>query len=101
MSDLNNDIRLVVDTGKISFGSKSTVRAMSENAALAIIIAEKGKNEIITDITHLCGISKMKLIKFDGNPVELGALCGKPYSVNALAIMDPGSSNILKEEYGV
>ena len=27
--------------------------------------------------------------------MELGAICGKPFSVAALAIVDPGESNIL------
>ncbi|MCL4411212.1 50S ribosomal protein L30e, partial [Candidatus Marsarchaeota archaeon] len=30
-----------------------------------------------------------------GNPIELGAVCGKPYSVSTLAIIEAGNSNIL------
>lgn len=34
-------------------------------------------------------------MRFKGNSLELGALCGKPYAVNVMAVIEPGSSNIL------
>jgi len=48
---------------------------------------------------HMCNIAGIKLIKFNENSLELGTICGKPYSVNALAIIDQGNSNILNESY--
>ena len=39
--------------------------------------------------------ANVKVHIYDGNNMELGALCGKPFSVSALAIIDKGSSNIL------
>lgn len=97
IADIGNDIRLAVDTGKVTLGNKEVVRAISKSTALAVVIAAKGKKEIVEDITHLCSVSQTKLLKFSGNSLELGALCGKPYSVNALAILDAGSSNILND----
>jgi large subunit ribosomal protein L30e len=35
------------------------------------------------------------VFRFEGNNMELGALCGKPFSVSALAVIDKGTSNIL------
>jgi large subunit ribosomal protein L30e len=37
----------------------------------------------------------VKIHIYSGNNMELGALCGKPFSVSALAIIDKGTSNIL------
>lgn len=75
------------------------MRAISDSSALAIVIATKGKKEIIEDILHVCGVGQIKVLKFTGNSLELGALCGKPYSVNALAVINAGNSSILKENY--
>jgi large subunit ribosomal protein L30e len=97
IADIGNDIRLAVDTGKVTLGHRAVMRAISENGALAVVIASKGKKEIVEDITHLCTVSQTKLLRFSGNSLELGALCGKPYSVNALVVLDAGSSNILKD----
>ena len=90
-----------MDTGKIAMGNREVMRNINSSKALAVVIASKGKKEIVEDITHLCGVAQVKLLRFKGNSLELGALCGKPYSVNTLAVLEAGSSNILKGDYQV
>ncbi len=97
--DIGNDIRLAVDTGQVTLGNRSVMRAISDSSAQAVIIAAKGKKEIIEDIIHVCGVAQIKILRFDGNSLELGAICGKPYSVNALAVINAGNSGILNENY--
>ncbi len=99
MSDLNNDLRLVIDTGKVIFGSREVERAVNSAQAKAIVVALKGKKEIVADLMHVCKIAGIRTIAFNGNSLELAALCGKPHSVNALAIIEPGNSGILNAEY--
>lgn len=99
MADLNGDIRLTVDTGKVALGYREVNRQVSRNAAKAVVIAVNGKKVIIDDLIHNCNVAQIKIIKFTGNSLELGALCGKPYSVNAMAVLDAGNSGILKEDY--
>ena len=95
MADLNNEIRLAVDTGKVEFGLRSSIKSISDAKALAVVVAEKGKKEYVDDLIHMCNIANVKLIRFSGNSVELGALCGKPFSINALAVIEPGNSGIV------
>ncbi len=99
MSDLNNDLRLVIDTGKYTLGNREVVRSITASTAKAIVLASKGKKSIVEDILHMCKVAGVRVISYTGNSIELGALCGKPYSVNVIAINEPGNSNILKEEY--
>jgi len=99
MADLAGDIRLAVDTGKVAIGYREVAKSISNSEAKAVVIAAKGKKDIIDDIVHMCNIAGIKIIKFNENSLELGTICGKPYSVNALAIIDQGSSNILNESY--
>ncbi len=99
MVDLNSDIRLATGTGKVAIGYKDTVRMINKNELKAVILATKGKKEIVEDITHVCGIAGVKIIKFDGNSIELGTVCGKPYSVNSIGIIEEGNSRILDENY--
>lgn len=88
-----------MDTGKVTLGNRSVMRAISDSSAQAVVIAAKGKKEIIEDIIHVCGVAQVKVLKFKGNSLELGATCGKPYSVNALAVISAGNSGILNENY--
>ena len=97
MADLARDIRLAVDTGKVALGYREVVKSISGSEAKAVVVASKGKKSMIDDITHMCNVAGIKVIKFDEGSMELGIICGKPYSVNAIAIIDQGNSNILNE----
>ncbi|MCL4375856.1 50S ribosomal protein L30e [Candidatus Marsarchaeota archaeon] len=99
MVDLNSDIRLATGTGKVAIGYKDTVRMINKNGLKAVILAVKGKKEIVEDITHVCSIAGVRIIRFEGNSIELGTVCGKPYSVNSIGIMEEGNSRILDESY--
>ncbi|MCL4365022.1 MAG: 50S ribosomal protein L30e [Candidatus Marsarchaeota archaeon] len=99
MADLSNDVRLAVDTGKVSLGYREVLRAVNSNSAKAVVVASKGKKDIVEDINHACRIAGIKLIQFNGGSLDFGTVCGKPYSVNTIAVMDPGHSKILDEEY--
>ncbi len=99
LADLNNDVRLAVDTGKISFGHREVLRAINSSSAKAVIVATKGKKSLIEDVNHVCKVAGIRIINFKGSSLELGTVCGKPYSVNSLAVISEGNSNLLKEEY--
>ncbi len=99
MADLSNDIRLAVDSGKIAFGINSASDAILSNKAKMIIIASRNKGDRLSDILHLAKISEMKVQVFEGTPMALGVVCGKPFSVSVMSIIDAGNSNILNETY--
>ena len=99
MGDLVKDIRLAVDTGKVVLGVNEVSKAVSTDKAKLVIIAAKGKKDVVADLSHNCSVANIKLIKFKEGSLELGTVCGKPYSVNAVAVMEPGNSKILEEEY--
>ena len=99
LADLNNDVRLAVDTGKVSFGHREVLRAINDNSAKVIVVALKGRKSMVEDINHICKVAGVRIINFKGSSVELGTVCGKPYSVNSLAIIEAGNSVILNEQY--
>ncbi len=99
LADLSNDVRLAVDTGKVSLGYREVIKAVNTNSAKVVVVAENGKKSVIDDINHICKIAGIKLVSFKGGSLELGTVCGKPYSVNSLAIIEEGNSKIVTEEY--
>jgi len=96
MPDISNDIRLAVDSGKTAFGINRTSQSILSSDAKLVIVASKNKEGRLNDIIHLAKISNIKVHVFDGTPVSLGVVCGKPFSVSALSIIDPGNSKILE-----
>lgn len=99
MADLNKDIRLAVDTGSVVLGARELMKAVSGKKAKLVVVASRGKSDSVNDIMHVCKVAEIKTLKFEGSSMDLGAVCGRPYSVNGLAVIEAGNSNILKEEY--
>ncbi|MFH0923060.1 MAG: 50S ribosomal protein L30e [Candidatus Micrarchaeota archaeon] len=93
--DLNLAIRLAVDSGKVELGlDKAKKAALNGSGAKLIIIAKNCP--AIQDVKHYCDIAELPVIVFPGTNVELGAVCGKPFGVSALCVLDAGDSDILK-----
>ena len=99
MVDIARDLRLAVDTGKVVIGTREVERLIGKDSPKLVVIAAKGKHSDVSDILHLCNVAEIKVLKSDTGSLELGAICGKPYSVNAVAIIEAGDSNILNENY--
>jgi large subunit ribosomal protein L30e len=94
--DVAKEIRRAVDTGKVSFGYKSCQKNLaSGNGEMIIISSNIQKNEK-EKLTHLAEIEGKKILEFDKNGLMLGSICGKPFVVSAMIILDKGKSNILE-----
>ena len=88
MIDIGRALKSAINTGKVEFGVDQTEKAVKSGKAQIVILARNCPSEFLKD-------AKVKIHIFEGNNMELGALCGKPFSVSALAVIDKGSSNIL------
>lgn len=81
-------IRLTVESGKVGFGSR---KAVADDVKL-LIIAKNAPEKIRENISK----SKIPVLEFDGSTMQLGAVCGKPFPVSVLSVLDEGNSNILE-----
>ncbi len=96
MIDVDKAIASAVKTGKVSFGASSAVQnAQSGRAKLIIVTANAPKN-VRDDIEYYSKLSNVPLIVYKGSSLDLAAVCGKPFTVSALSIREPGDSEILK-----
>ena len=87
--DIGRALQSAISTGKVEFGVDQTTKAVKDGKAQMVILARNCPS------AELKGDIGVKVHVYDGNNMELGALCGKPFSVSALVIIDKGSSNIL------
>lgn len=87
--DIGRALKAAIATGEVVFGTEQTEKAVKDKKAQMVIIAKNCPSEALK------GDLGVKTHTYDGNNMELGALCGKPFSVSALAIIDKGTSNIL------
>ena len=89
MIDIGRALKSAISTGQVEFGVVQTEKAVKNGKAQMIILARNCQSDFLK------GDVKVKVHIYEGNNMELGALCGKPFSVSALAVIDKGSSNIL------
>lgn len=95
VSDYARELQMVMKTGSIVLGSKKAIKLAKLGKAKLIIVAMNAPPEIKKDLMYYAKLSNIPVVEFPGTNMELGAICGKPFSVAALAIVDPGQSNIV------
>ncbi|MCX8158589.1 MAG: 50S ribosomal protein L30e [Candidatus Diapherotrites archaeon] len=94
--DVNKEIRRAVDTGKVLFGAKQTEKSILNGKAKLIIIAKNTPPEIKDKLVSLSKAANKSYYEFEDNSLKLGSLCGKPFSVSAMAIIDEGKSKVME-----
>ncbi len=90
--DMNRALRQVVQTGEVHFGVRQAKKALKDRTAQLIVVPENIPDPTLDELRT---ISKVPLVRFEGTNFELGTVCGKPFSVSALTIIEAGESEIM------
>ena len=96
MVDVGKAVRMAVKTGKVVLGTKRTLQLIKQGKVKLAIVASNCPTEIREDLEYYCKLSNIPIYTYDGTSWDLGAVCGKPFMVAVMAIIDPGDSEILK-----
>lgn len=96
MIDVDKAVATAVKTGKVSFGTKSTLYNAKTGRAKLVILAANCPSTVRNDIEYYCQLSKVPLITYKGTSLDLAGVCGKPFPIIALSIREPGDSEILR-----
>ena len=96
--DLAHALKVARQTGKVRIGLSETMESAREKRARLLIVAKSCPEPKLTGERRFD--NKIPIYHYDGTAVELGAACGKPFPISALAVVDPGSSAILSLETG-
>ena len=94
--DIDRGIRVAVDTGSVTLGSDKSLQALKLGKGKLVIVAKNCPKDIAEDVEHYSKLSDVPVYTYEGTSVELGSVCGRPYTVATLIIKDPGDSTILE-----
>jgi large subunit ribosomal protein L30e len=94
--DFEKAIRMAVDTGKVEFGSQRALKLALLGGAKLVIVSSNCPADVLADLRHFTKLSKVHIMDYRGTSVELGTVCGKPFPVSALSVVEQGDSNILE-----
>ncbi len=84
MTDVESIVRKVLKSGKYYFGSKRTIKALKKGEAKAVIVARNCPEDVLLEIKKY----NVPVYTYEGTNMELGALCGKPYSIAAMVVTE-------------
>ena len=90
--DMNRALRQVVQTGEVHFGVRQAKKALRARTAQLIVVPDNIPGDTLEELRH---VAKVPMVRFSGSNLELGTVCGKPFSVSALTVLEAGDSDIL------
>jgi large subunit ribosomal protein L30e len=77
-------------------GTKSTIDAIKNGEAKLVVVAANCPQDEHEDIERYAQLSGIRIREFSGTSWDLGEVIGRPHMVAAIAILEPGDSNILE-----
>ncbi|RXE56971.1 50S ribosomal protein L30 [Methanoculleus taiwanensis] len=90
--DFNTSLRKAVKTGNVLLGQNKTKDCIQEGKAKLVVVAENCPGNFKTFINEQ---DETPVYVYSGSSVQLGKACGMPFVVSALAVIEPGESDIL------
>lgn len=91
----NTQLRAAVDSGKVVYGTKETLRECLVGDPKIIVLSKAIKNITKKEIEHFAKILNVTVVQYPENGFELGSVCGKPFNISSLVIKDLGQSSIV------
>jgi large subunit ribosomal protein L30e len=95
MIDLTKAIATAVKTGKVSFGANTAIQTAKNGKAKIIVLASNCPKQIKEQIEYYGEISKIPIITYQGDIMDMAAVCNKLFVISALTIRETGNSEIL------
>jgi large subunit ribosomal protein L30e len=95
MIDVDKAIATVVKTGKVSFGTNSALQNAKTGKAKMIVLAANCPKDIKEQVEYYGKISKVPVMTYKSNAIDLATVCNKLFVISALSIRETGDSEIL------
>merc|ERR1712231_2610 len=99
-SSINSRLQLVIKSGKYNLGYRETIHQLRQGKAKLVILADNTPQLRRSEIEYYAMLAKTGVHHYSGNNIDLGTSCGKFFHVGALAITDPGDSDIIRSMPG-
>ncbi|MBR1367971.1 50S ribosomal protein L30 [Methanocalculus chunghsingensis] len=90
--DFNTSLRRAMKTGTVTLGRNSTETSIKDATARLVIIAQNCPEDFKKFVE---GQENLAVYPYKGSGRQLGRECGKDFIVSALAVIEPGESDIL------
>jgi len=97
--DEAKEISVAVKTGKVLIGANSVLDAIASSELKLIVVANNTPKDTLEKIKALNSSLTAPIAVYTSqfsSSIDLGAVCGKPYWISTIGIIEPGDSSLLK-----
>ncbi|KFY98564.1 hypothetical protein V500_01610 [Pseudogymnoascus sp. VKM F-4518 (FW-2643)] len=94
---INSRLALVMKSGKVTLGYKSSLKQLRMGKAKLVLISGNTPPLRKSELEYYAMLSKSPVHHFNGNNLELGTACGKMFRVGTMVVLDGGDSDILSQ----
>lgn len=96
MKSLKDELNIAVNTGEIVLGSKNVTSALLSSTLKLVILSSDCQINTRERIIYYSRMAGIPYHMVGNNRHELGSMCGNPFSVSAIAVVNAGESGILE-----
>ncbi len=89
-------IRMCMESGELILGARESMQSARNGKGKALVLSANAPADAAGDVRRFCALSNLPILEFSGTSMELGSLCGKPFPVSMLLVLDAGNSPILE-----
>jgi large subunit ribosomal protein L30e len=94
--DIGRELQVAMNTGRVVIGFEETKKAVLAGTPKMVILAANAPRWARDDIEYYARLAGIPVFIFPGSSIELGAAAKRPHRIMAIAVIDPGQSEILK-----
>lgn len=88
--DAGKEIKAALKSRKILMGSRTVLKGLKNDQLSTVFYATNCPDDTLEDLNHYSKLSGMKIERFEGSSVQLGEICGKPFSILLVGIKKSG-----------
>jgi len=93
--EANKEIRRAVDTGKVAFGTKVARKKILAGEGEMVIVSNNMPTNEKETLKQLVTVEGKKFYEYSDTGLVLGSVCGKPFTISVMIILDAGKSKVL------
>jgi len=92
----NQELRNTIDTGKIIYGTKESKKECLIGEPKLLIVSSTMDLHNKDLFFYYAKLLEIKLIEYPEGSTELGSVCGKPFDISIIAVLNEGKSSLLE-----
>lgn len=96
MVEIERIIKSAVKSGRVYFGAKQATQTAKNGNAVSIILATNAPSSTVDEVKRYAEQNGIPVFSYAGRSVDLGRLCGRPFSVSVLTVRTLSDPILLK-----